>query len=105
MEFIGQNGERLQEEAAVADHGKATRQVPGWLDSTGLLRPDRLGAVGHRVVHGVDRFVEPVLIDDEVMKAIEDLSELAPLHNRPSLSAIRTARGVLCPGVPQVATF
>ncbi len=61
-------------------------------------------AVGHRVVHGGRRFVEPVRIDEEVERAIEDLSELAPLHNGPALEAIRDARAVL-PDVPQVAVF
>jgi acetate kinase len=61
-------------------------------------------AVGHRVVHGGPRFVEPVRIDDEVEQAIEDLSEIAPLHNTPALAAIREARAAL-PDVPHVATF
>jgi acetate kinase len=60
--------------------------------------------VGHRVVHGGPRFVEPVRIDDEVERAIEDLSEIAPLHNTPALAAIRDARAAL-PDVPHVATF
>jgi acetate kinase len=61
-------------------------------------------AVGHRVVHGGPLFVEPVLIDDEVERAIDELSEIAPLHNTPALDAIRQARAAL-PEVPQVATF
>ncbi len=61
-------------------------------------------AVGHRVVHGGPRFVAPVRIDDAVEQAIEDLSEIAPLHNTPALVAIREARAAL-PDVPHVATF
>jgi acetate kinase len=61
-------------------------------------------AVGHRVVHGGARFVEPELIDDEVERAIEELSEIAPLHNGPALDAIRDARAAL-PDVPHVAAF
>jgi acetate kinase len=61
-------------------------------------------AVGHRVVHGGTRFVEPVRVDDEVERAIEDLSKLAPLHNGPALEAIREARAAL-PGVPHVVVF
>ncbi|GAA2212118.1 acetate kinase [Nonomuraea monospora] len=61
-------------------------------------------AVGHRVVHGGDRFAEAVLIDDEVIAAIEELSPLAPLHNPVNLTGIRLARKVF-PGVPQVAVF
>jgi acetate kinase len=61
-------------------------------------------AVGHRVVHGGRRFETPALIDGEVERAIEELSVLAPLHNRPALEQICRARSAL-PGVPQVAVF
>jgi acetate kinase len=61
-------------------------------------------AVGHRVVHGGRRFDEPVLVDDEVERAIEQLSVLAPLHNRRALEEIHHAQQAL-PGVPQVAVF
>jgi acetate kinase len=61
-------------------------------------------AVGHRVVHGGARYTEPVVIDDEVEGAIEDLSRIAPLHNTPALRAIREARAAL-PDVPHVAVF
>ena len=61
-------------------------------------------AVGHRVVHGGRRFVGPVLVDAEVERAIEELSTLAPLHNRPALEQIRRAREEL-PDVPHVAVF
>jgi acetate kinase len=61
-------------------------------------------AVGHRVVHGGRRFVAPVLVDDEVERAIEELSVLAPLHNRRAIEEIRRAREAL-PDVPHVAVF
>ena len=61
-------------------------------------------AVGHRVVHGGKRFVEPVLIGGEVLAAIEELRPLAPLHNEPALEAIRAAQAAL-PDVPHVAVF
>jgi acetate kinase len=61
--------------------------------------------VGHRVVHGGDRFATSVLIDDEVIAAIEGLNELAPLHNPACVSGIRAARAVLGPAVPMVAVF
>jgi acetate kinase len=61
-------------------------------------------AVGHRVVHGGARYTEPVLIDDAVEQAIEELSRIAPLHNTPALKAIREARAAL-PDVPHVAVF
>jgi acetate kinase len=61
-------------------------------------------AVGHRVVHGGARFLEPTLIDDPVIAAIEELRPLAPLHNDPALQAIRAAQAAL-PDVPHVAVF
>jgi acetate kinase len=61
-------------------------------------------AVGHRVVHGGTRFTEAVLVDDEVIAAIEELAPLAPLHNPVNLTGIRLARKAF-PGVPQVAVF
>jgi acetate kinase len=61
-------------------------------------------AVGHRVVHGGARFVDPTLIDDEVLEAIEELRRLAPLHNEPALRGIREAQAAL-PNVPHVAVF
>lgn len=64
----------------------------------------RAEAVGHRVVHGGARFVEPTVIDDRVIAAIEELRPLAPLHNVPALKAIRAAQAAL-PGIPHVAVF
>jgi acetate kinase len=63
-----------------------------------------IGGVGHRVVHGGERFAESVLIDDSVMDALRQLAELAPLHNPPSILGIEICREVL-PGVPNVAVF
>ncbi len=65
---------------------------------------DDLLAVGHRVVHGGERFSEPTLITDEVKQAIRDLFPLAPLHNPPNYEGIRGCEELL-PGVPMVAVF
>ncbi|MCB9622187.1 MAG: acetate/propionate family kinase [Sandaracinus sp.] len=64
----------------------------------------KIDAVGHRVVHGGERFVDAVRIDDEVLAAIEAQVPLAPLHNPANLAGIRAARAVL-PDVPHVAVF
>ena len=61
-------------------------------------------AVGHRVVHGGERFRAPVEIDDDVEREIEALASIAPLHNTPALTAIRDARNTLA-GIPHVAVF
>jgi acetate kinase len=103
IDFAIENGESRRRSVAASDHGEATGGALAWLESVGLLRG--LDGVGHRVVHGGDRFLEPTLIDDEVVQAIEALTDLAPLHNTPSLKAIRAARAVLSTGVPMVATF
>lgn len=66
--------------------------------------PAEVDAVGHRVVHGGDRFHEPVLIDDDVLAELDAITELAPLHNPPSLKAIEEARRAL-PDRPHVAVF
>jgi len=66
--------------------------------------PDAVGAVGHRVVHGGDRFREPVVIDDEVYAAIRALESIAPLHNAPARRGIDEARRAL-PDVPHAAVF
>lgn len=79
-------------------HSEAVSEV---LSALGGARVD---AVGHRVVHGADRFREPVLVTDEVVAAIEACIPLAPLHNPANLAGIRAARE-LFPKVPQVALF
>ena len=62
-------------------------------------------AVGHRIVHGGERFTSSVLITDEVLRGIEDCIELAPLHNPANIQGIIAARSSLGAGVPQVAVF
>lgn len=93
--------DRIGEEA-VPDHGAALEELSRRL-------PDALGgrsidAVGHRVVHGGERFSEPVIIDNEIVRSIERLSPLAPLHNPPSARGIRAVHDKW-PSIPQVAVF
>lgn len=86
-----------------ADHAEALHRVEDKLDAAGVAGAGLL-AVGHRVVHGGARFPSPVLIDDEVEAAVDDLARLAPLHNPPALAGIQRARALFA-GVPQVAAF
>ncbi len=65
---------------------------------------EKITAVGHRVVHGGERFSQPTLITTEVLASIAELSSLAPLHNPPNLEGIHAARSLLS-GIPQVAVF
>jgi len=93
-----------EEKALTLDnHEEAARQVVDWLRSKPGL--DSIDAVGHRVVHGGDRFTASVLIDNKVMAALEALCELAPLHNPAALSGIRAARKILGETLPMVAAF
>jgi len=93
-----------EEKALTLDnHEEAARQVVDWLRSKPGL--DSIDAVGHRVVHGGDRFTAAVLIDNKVMAALEALCELAPLHNPAALSGIRAARKILGETLPMVAAF
>ena len=88
--------------AAAPDHETAILVVLDRLASAGLAAPE---AFGHRVVHGGDHFSGPALIDSGVISAIGDLSELAPLHNGPSLAAIQASSEAAGPSVPMVAVF
>ena len=105
IRFVAENGESFQETDEIADHAMAARRVFEWLKSLGLLGNDGIEAVGHRVVHGGHRFIEPTPIDDRVIDAIETMRYLAPLHNEPSLKAIRAARMTLDADLPMVAVF
>jgi len=75
---------------------------PALADAVGAA--GKVDAVGHRVVHGGDRHSGPVLVDDSVLEYLDSLTELAPLHQPPSLEAIREVRRLL-PSVPAVACF
>jgi acetate kinase len=66
--------------------------------------PSGIDAVAHRIVHGGLRFREPIVIDDEVERELDELKELAPLHNGPALIALEEARAA-APDVPHVAVF
>ncbi|HEY6742891.1 MAG TPA: acetate kinase [Lapillicoccus sp.] len=83
---------------ALAAVAEAFRRFGPSFDEVGLL------AIGHRVVHGGDRFSDPVVVTDDVLAAIEELEPLAPLHNPANLEGIRVSRERF-PDVPQVAVF
>ena len=74
-------------------------------DKTGVVKDlKEIGAVGHRVVHGGEKFAKSVVITDEVMKAIEECNDLAPLHNPANLIGINACQELM-PGTPMVAVF
>lgn len=83
--------------------GPALEEVSRRLAEAGVSAHD-LRAVGHRVVHGGDRFTRATVVDDEALRGIEELCRLAPLHNPSAVAGIRHARAAY-PGLPQVAVF
>lgn len=104
IKHSGPNGE-TRDEQQVETHEDALRAVLDAFASQGPALDDvDLAAIGHRVVHGGDRFSEPALVDDELLEAVSDLVPLAPLHNPANLEGIRVARR-LFPDLPQVAVF
>ena len=90
-----------------ADHRDALALILATLTDprTGVIADiGSIGAIGHRVVHGGERFTRSVLIDEDVTAAIKEMATLAPLHNNPNLAGIRAAQQLL-PEIPQVAIF
>ncbi|WP_054861404.1 acetate/propionate family kinase [Gracilibacillus sp. JCM 18860] len=89
----------------IENHEKAVKLLLDKLTSTGVISSlDEIDGVGHRVVHGGEKFNDSVLITDKVIKEIEEVSDLAPLHNPANLTGIHAFREVL-PHVPAVAVF
>lgn len=102
---ISVNGEKVKLVQDIPDHDVAVQILLDQLISTGIINSfDEIDGVGHRVVHGGEVFDDSVLITDEVLKQIEDLSDLAPLHNPANVTGIKAFRHIL-PNVPAVAVF
>lgn len=99
--------ERVTIEEEMKDHKRALELVLEAIvdEKHGAIKSmDEIGAVGHRVVHGGEKFSESVIIDDDVMKAIEDCIELAPLHNPPNIMGIEACMELM-PDTPMTAVF
>jgi acetate kinase len=95
--------------AAMRDHRAAIEHILAWIAADESAVPigsiAEIEAVGHRVVHGGERFVHSMAIDADVIRGIEDTIELAPLHNPHNLKGIQAIWSVLGRAVPQVAVF
>jgi acetate kinase len=105
--FRGANRPEIRKELKLEKHAHAVARILDDLQSGSsapLRSLEEICAVGHRVVHGGDRYTSAVAITLEVKRTIEELTELAPLHNPASLEGINAVEQVL-PGVPQVAAF
>ncbi len=91
-------------EVNLPTHTEAIKEVLDMLLSGPLHSMDELSAVGHRVVHGGEIFKSSALVTEQVKKDIEDLAELAPLHNPANLLGIKAVEKLL-PNIPQVVVF
>jgi acetate kinase len=100
----------IKHAASLRDHRLALDHVVKWIISDDSQIPDikslkDIHAVGHRVVHGAERFVKSIIIDDKVIRGIEDCIDLAPLHNPANLKGIHAAQELLGQNIPEVAVF
>lgn len=99
--------DKVRIETPMPNHTVAVQLVIDALTNAehGVIKSlDEIGAVGHRVVHGGEKFASSVVITDEVMKAIEECNDLAPLHNPANLIGINSCKEIM-PDVPMVAVF
>jgi acetate kinase len=105
--FAGGNPEAVAWSATVSADALGDDRVAG-IETVLRASPvafERVGAVGHRIVHGADRFAAPVRVDGDVEAAIMSIATLAPLHNRAGLDGIAAARRVVGPSAVHVAVF
>jgi acetate kinase len=101
------DGQKVTLDGEILTHSVAVEYILGVLlsEKHGAIKSlDEIDAVGHRLVHGGEKFNKSVLIDDEVIAKIEECIEIAPLHNPPNLAGINAIRELL-PEVPQVGVF
>ncbi|MGG1082372.1 acetate kinase, partial [Bacillus subtilis] len=102
---ISVNGEKNTEVTDIPDHAVAVKMLLNKLTEFGIIKDlNEIDGIGHRVVHGGEKFSDSVLLTDETIKEIEDISELAPLHNPANIVGIKAFKEVL-PNVPAVAVF
>ncbi|WP_411333565.1 acetate kinase [Metabacillus indicus] len=102
---ISVNGEKQTETTDIPDHAVAVKILLSKLTDLGIIQSlDEIEGIGHRVVHGGEKFDDSVLITPETLAQIEELSELAPLHNPANVVGIKAFKEVL-PNVPAVAVF
>lgn len=107
LQAIGKTQLRTAE--PIRDHKAALNYIIRWINNPetqieGIRDLSDIHAIGHRIVHGAERFKKSILIDEEVIDQIEDCIPLAPLHNPPNLKGVYAARDAF-PGIPQVAIF
>ncbi len=102
---ISVNDEKKTETTDIPDHSVAVKMLLDKLTKFGIIKDlNEIDGIGHRVVHGGEKFSDSVLLTDEMIHEIEEISELAPLHNPANIVGIKAFKEVL-PNVPAVAVF
>ena len=107
LTYQPEGGEKEVNNLAMPTHTEAIQFVIDALtnEKTGVVKSlDEIGAVGHRVVHGGEKFTSSVVVTPEVKAGLEECNDLAPLHNPANLIGITTCENLM-PGKPQVAVF
>lgn len=107
LKHVRRDGQKVMLKGEILEHQIAIEYILGVLTSAkhgSIDSLEEIHAVGHRVVHGGEKFNSSVLINDEVVKKMEECIDIAPLHNPPNLAGIR-AISELLPSVPQVGVF
>ena len=103
--YVKINGEKTEHQVELKNHIDAVECLKKELFDNNIIKSlDEIDGVGHRLVHGGDRFKTSVLIDDEVLKECEKFNDLAPLHNPPMLACVKAFKQSL-PNTPMVAVF
>ena len=99
------NGDKIQKEVELKDHSVCVEiLIKELLENKVIESLDEIKAVGHRIVHGGDKYSESVIIDKDVIKAVQELSDLAPLHNPANLMGVKAFMKKI-PNAVQVACF
>lgn len=99
------NEETIEKPIVINNHEQAVKALLNEILSSEIIGDiSEIKAIGHRVVHGGEIFKNPVILDDEKISKINELSTIAPLHNPPNVACIKACKNVL-PGIPQVAVF
>ena len=99
------NGEKTKKEKDLKDHSVAVQTLIDELLENHIIESlDEIKGVGHRLVHGGEKYAESVIINDDVIKTVEELSDLAPLHNPANLIGVRTFMELI-PNAVQVGCF
>ncbi len=102
---IKYNGEKIREEVEMPNHTVAVEVLLDRLISIGIIKNlKEIDGVGHRLVHGADKYNKSVIITDEVVEDLKKYSELAPLHNPANILGIEAVKKAL-PNVPMVGVF